>query len=109
LIYQVSFYLHKVAGNRRSHVPFPDCHVEVNACPQDFGAGLVVGLDLIESQRRIVKHSKLKISARSKGMPLPIAFQGIGDSWRKTKGASVAKRTSRKATVMTVSIMSSPK
>jgi hypothetical protein len=38
--------LHKVAGNRRGHVPFPGSHVEVKACAQDFIAGLVLGLNL---------------------------------------------------------------
>ena len=45
---------------------------------KDLGASLVFGLDLFESQRRIVEHSKLKIAARRKDMSLPIGSQGIG-------------------------------
>ena len=103
-----NFY--QMAGNRRGNVPFPGCHVEVNACAQDFGASLVVGLDLFEREGSIVEHSKLKIPAASKDVPLPIGFQGIGDSWRKTNIALVATQTtSRKAAAVTASIMSDQK
>ena len=40
-------------------------------------------LDLFQDHCRIVEHSQLEIAARSKDMPLPIGFQGMGDSWRK--------------------------
>ena len=46
--------------------------VESNSCSKNLGSCLVLGLDLFESQRRIVEHPKLKIAARSKDMPLPI-------------------------------------
>ena len=61
------------------------------------------------TMRRIVEHSQLEIAARSKDMPLPIGFQGIGDSWRKKKSAFVATQvTSRKAPAVTASINERP-
>ena len=104
------FNLYEMTGNRCGHVPFLRRDVESNTCSKNLGAGLVLGLDLFESQRRIVEHSKLKIAARSKDMPLPVTTQGIGDSWRKTKSAFVATQTtSRKAPAVTASIMSDQK
>jgi hypothetical protein len=82
-------------------------HVEVNACAQDFVAVLVFGLNLFEDQRRRVGHSKIKIPTASKDTPLPIAFQGMGDSWRETNSALVAtQETSKKAAAVTASITS---
>ena len=66
--------LYKVAGNRCGHVPFLGCHVEVNPRSEDFVAGLVLRLDLFQSQRRIVKHPQLQIAARGQNMSLPIGL-----------------------------------
>ena len=41
---------------------------------------LSLGRNLFAHQRRSIKHSQLEIATRSKDMPLPISFQGIGDS-----------------------------
>ena len=72
--------------------------------------GLILWRDLFQDQRRIVEHSQLEIAARRKDMPLPITFQGIGDSWRKTKSAFVATQTtSRKAAAVTANTMSDQK
>jgi hypothetical protein len=99
-----------MTGNRCGHVPFLRPNIEDNTRSQNFGAGLVLGLDLFESQRRIVKHSKLKIAARSKDVPLPVTTQGIEDSWTNTKSALVTTQvTSRKAPVVTARIMSDQK
>ena len=73
-------------------------------------SSLVLGLDLFESQRRIVEHSKLKIAARNKDVPLPVTTQGIGDSWTNTKSDLVATQvTSWKAPAVMASIMREPK
>jgi hypothetical protein len=53
---------------------------------------LVLERNLLKEQRRIVKHSKLQMPARSKDMPLPIAFQGIGNACRKEMSAFVVNR-----------------
>ena len=55
-------------------------HVEVDACAEDLIAVLILWRDLFQDERRIVEHSQLEIAARSKDMPLPIGFQGIGAS-----------------------------
>jgi hypothetical protein len=74
--------------------------------PENETSGAISFKDL----RRIVEHSQLKIPAASKDMSLPIAFQGMGDSWRKTKSAFVATQTtSRKAATVTASIMGDQK
>ena len=65
---------------------------------------------LFKHLRRRVEHSQLKIPAASKDVSLPIAFQGIGDSWRKKKSAFVATQTtSRKAPAVTANMMSDQK
>ena len=76
----------------------------------DFVARLILWRNLFKDHRGIVDHSQLQIPTASKDMPLPIAVQGIGDSWRKTKSAFVATQTtSRKAAAVTASIMSDQK
>ena len=72
--------LYEMAGNRCGHVPFLGCDVEVNTRSLGLRSGLVLGRNLFQDQRRIVEHSQLEIAARRKDMPLPIGFQGIGDS-----------------------------
>jgi hypothetical protein len=91
------FNLYEMTGDRCGHVPFLRRDVESNTCSRHLGSYLVPGLDLFESQRRIVEHSKLKIAARRKDMSLPIGSQGTGASWRRKKTAFVATQvTSRK-------------
>ena len=63
-----------------ANVPFLRRDVESNTCSKNLGSCLAPGLDLFESQRRIVEHTMIKIAARSKDMSLPITAQGIGDS-----------------------------
>ena len=73
-------------------------------------AVLILRRDLFQNESRIVEHSQLETASRSKDMPSPIGFQGIGDSWRKKKSAFVATQaTSRKVPVVTANMMSDQK
>ena len=64
----------------------------------------------VASYLQFVEDQLVEIATGSKDMPLPIGFQGIGDSWRKKSTAFVATQvTSRKAPAVTASIKSEPK
>ena len=77
---------------------------------QDLVEGLILWGDLFQDHRRIVEHTQFEIAARSKDMSLPIGFQGIGESWSKTKSAFVAAQTDQqKAAPVAASIMSDQK
>ena len=97
-----------MAGNRCGHVPFLGRHVEVDARTQDFVAILVLGRKFFEDQRRGIEHSQLEIATRSKDMPLPIGFQGIGASYRK-KTLVATQVTGGKAPAVIASVKSEPK
>jgi NAD(P)-dependent dehydrogenase (short-subunit alcohol dehydrogenase family) len=47
---------------------------------EDLVAGLFFGRNLFEDLCRSIEHSQFEIATRGKDMPLPIGFQGIGDS-----------------------------
>ena len=62
------FNLYELIGDRCGHVPFLCRYVESNTCSRNLGSCLVLGLDLFESQRRIVGYlyslSAANIAAR---------------------------------------------
>ena len=70
----------EVSCHYRGHIPFLSGQVDGNARAKDLAARLILLGDLFQSQRSIVEHSQFEIAARRKDMPLPVGFQGIGDS-----------------------------
>ena len=94
--------------------PLPPCpiswpRIERDTRTQDLNARLILRLDLLEGQRRLVEHVQVEIAARGEDVLSPVQLHGIGGNCRRTMRLFVAIHVVSKKTPAVTSIMSEPK